>query len=111
MQGVQSTLESAKHLLAIISAQRERWDTNLSIIHSRIDSTPGHALLCSASVCYLSRIPSDKHQELLTNWLGYCSGAVTLGSLAVEHAYGGLQASPVCQCVCVSVWVSVGGCG
>lgn len=90
---MQSKLEDAKHLLTTISAQREKWDTNLKLIHSRIDSVPGHALLCSASVCYLARTPPNRHQELLTVWLGYCSGTVSLGSLTVER--GGLQASQV----------------
>ena len=92
-QSVQSKLENAKHLLSTMSSQRGRWDANLIAIYSRIDSVPGHALLCSASVCYLARIPPDKHQELLANWLGYCAGTISLGSLAAEQ--GGLQASPV----------------
>ena len=92
-QGVQSKLESARYLLSTISSERARWDAKLTTIHDRIDSVPGHALLCAASVCYLARTPPDTHGQLLTNWLGYCSGAVSLGSLALEH--GGLQAAQV----------------
>ena len=93
LQSVQSKLESARHLLLTISSQRARWDTKLDIIHDRIASLPGHALLCAASVCYLARTPPHTHRQLLSNWLGYCSGAVSLGSLAIEH--GGLQAAQV----------------
>ena len=93
-QNVQSKLDSARHLLSTISAERARWDAKLNVIHDRIDSVPGHALLCAASVCYLARTPPDMHKQLLTNWFGYCSGAVSLGSLAVEHG-GRLQAAQV----------------
>ena len=92
-QSVQSKLESARQLLSAISSQRARWDSNLKVIRDRIDSVPGHALLCSASMCYLARTPPDTHGSLLTNWLGYCSGEVGLGSLAAQHE--GVQAAQV----------------
>lgn len=87
-------MDSARHLLSTISSKRARWDAKLNVIHDQIDSVPGHALLCAASVCYLARTPPDTHRQLLTNWLGYCSGAVSLGSLAGGHG-GGLQAAQV----------------
>lgn len=84
-QEVQSQLSNANSLLEKLSSQRQRWNEQLKAIQSIIDSVPGHALLCAASVCYLSQIPPDKHRELAANWLGYCSGSVALGSLALPE--------------------------
>ena len=80
-QEVQSQLGNANSLLAIMSRQRQRWNEQLKAIWNTVDSVPGHALLCAASLHYLSRIPPDKHEELIANWVGYCSGVVSLGSL------------------------------
>lgn len=73
-------------------AQRQRWDEELKATWSRIDSVAGHAVLCAASTTYLAFIPADQHKKLMSNWLGYCSGAVDLGSLATQ-GHGGLQSS------------------
>lgn len=76
-----------------MALQRKKWTEKLSIVSSAIDSVPGHAMLCAAGVCYLARVPPDKHRDLLANWLSYCSGAVGLGSLALDH--GKIQSSQV----------------
>ena len=77
-----------------MSTQRRKWDAKLKETHSRIASVPGHALLCAASTCYLPRVPPDSHSELLNNWLGYCAGAVSLGSLTdYSSLQGGLKSA------------------
>ena len=89
---LQTNLDEANHLLSTMSQQRRNWDEQLKFTKSRIDSVPGHALFCAASISYLSRLPPDNHQELKNNWLAYCSGGVSLGSLAVG-GHQGLQSS------------------
>ncbi len=88
-----------------MSAQRLRWDKELTAGSGRMDSVPGHAMLCAASACYLARVPPDLHKNLQANWLKYCSGEVTMGNLTQDHSK--LQASQVsfllelswCHCV------------
>ena len=78
-------LSGAQNVVNALAIQRNKWKERLSDISSRIDSVPGHAMLCAAGVLYLSRSPPDRHKEMLNNWLGYCSGVVPLGSLKVEQ--------------------------
>ena len=86
IQDLNFKIKEAEVILHAMSTYKKQWDGELKAAYSRIDSVPGHAMLCAAGTCYLARTPPDKHKELLLNWLGYCSGTVTLGSLAVEHA-------------------------
>ena len=85
-------MDQANRLLYALSRQRLRWEEQLRSTRGRMDSVPGHALLCAASACYLTRVPPDRHQKLLSNWLSYCSGGVGLGSLATPRQKG-LQSS------------------
>lgn len=85
LQVLSSKLEDAQCILTAMASQRSKWEERLTEISSRIDSVPGHALLCAAGVCYLARSPPNKHGHMLSNWLGYCSGVVPLGSLEVEQ--------------------------
>lgn len=78
-------LKDAQTTANLMLSQRRKWEEQLQVISSRIDSVPGHAMLCAAGVCYLARAPPDQHRELLDNWLDYCSGAVPLGSLAAKQ--------------------------
>lgn len=78
-------LSDAQGVVNALAVQRNKWEERLGEISSRIASVPGHAMLCAAGVLYLSRSPPDRHKEMLDNWLGYCSGAVPLGSLKVEQ--------------------------
>lgn len=80
-----SKLEEAQQILDAMAAQRRKWEERLTEISSRIDSVPGHAMLCAAGVCYLARSPPDRHQDMVASWLGYCSGVVPLGSMATEQ--------------------------
>lgn len=77
-------LESAQEIVGALAVQRRKWMEKLQEIFSRINSIPGHAMLCAAGVCYLARSPPDKHKDLLDNWMGYCTGAVPLGSFSVD---------------------------
>ena len=101
LQGVCSKLDHARHLLATMAKQRHKWEEKVKLTRSRIDSLPGHALLCSAAVCYLTRVPPSKHKALLSAWLGYCEGTISLGNVIEER--GGLQAAQVCLLCCVTV--------
>lgn len=94
LQGVQAKLERATCLLSTMSAQRQKWDEKLKSIWSNLGSVPGHSVLSAASICYLPCIPPNRHNHLLSNWLAYCSGGVSLGSLSIPgHQGGGIQAS------------------
>ena len=91
---MQAKLERATYLLSTMSAQRQKWDEKLKSIWSSLSSVSGHSVLSAASICYLPCVPPDRHNDLLSNWLSYCSGGVSLGSLNVPgHQGGGLQAS------------------
>ena len=85
-------MDQANRLLYTLSRQRMRWEEQLRTARGRMDSVPGHALLCAANTCYLACVPPDRHQELLSNWLSYCSGGVGLGSLVLPGQKG-LQSS------------------
>ncbi len=74
-----------------MSKQRHKWEEKIKVIRGKINSLPGHAVLCSATVCYLTRVPSDKHNDLLSAWLGYCNGSVSLGHLSETR--GGVQST------------------
>ncbi len=76
-----------------MSKQRGKWEESIKITRRRIDSFPGHAVLCSAAVCYLTRVPPNKHNDLLSAWLGYCNGSISLGQLSEDR--GGLQSTQV----------------
>ena len=76
-----------------MAKQRHRWEDKLKDTKNKINSLPGHAVLCSAAVCYLTRVPPDRHNDLLSAWLGYCSGSVSLGNLVEDR--GGLQSAQV----------------
>ena len=77
-----------------MSAQRQQWDKKLKSIWNSLGSVPGHSVLSAACICYLPCVPPNRHNDLLSNWLAYCSGGVSLGSLSVPgHQGGGLQAS------------------
>lgn len=91
-QDVMFNLEDAQRVVQTMVGQRKYWEEQLSVISDRISCIPGHATLCAGSACYLARVPTDRHGELLANWLGYCSGTVPLGSLASDHK---LQAAQV----------------
>lgn len=84
-QKTNSKLEQVQKFLTTMSPQRKKWEAELKVVSSRLNCVPGHVVLCAAGVCYLSRVPPDMHKMLWTNWLGYCSGTVTLGSLKAEH--------------------------
>lgn len=85
-QVLSSKLGDAQHILDAMASQRSQWEERLTDISSRIDSVPGHAMMCAAGVCYLARSPPDKHRTILSNWLGYCSGVVPLGSATLEQS-------------------------
>ncbi len=87
IESLQEKLDRANNLLSAMTKQKQKWDEQLQTIWSRIDSVPGHALLCAASACYLARVPSSKHNILLENWLAYCFGGVSLGSLPSTTHY------------------------
>jgi len=80
-QAVKTKIEETNCILTTMSKQRKKWEERLEECQSRLDSIPGHAMLCAAGVHYLARVPTGLHKELLTNWLGYCSGSVSLGSI------------------------------
>ncbi len=88
-----------------MSKQRGKWEESIKITRRRIDSFPGHAVLCSAAVCYLTRVPPNKHNDLLSAWLGYCNGSISLGQLSEDR--GGLQSTQVkgmCEVSCHIRW-------
>ena len=97
MQIVVAKRSDAQSITNTMAGQRRMWEEQLSVISSRINSIPGHAMVSAASMYYLSRAPPDKHKELLSNWLGYCSGAVPLGSLELDK--NKLQSAQVCESV------------
>lgn len=103
-----SKLGDAQAVMDAMTVQRRKWEEQLTDISSRIDSVPGHAMLCAAGVCYLARAPPEKHRELLTNWLGYCSGVVPLGSYSLAAEQSKLQSTQVRQInirmVCVDIF-------
>ena len=70
---------------------RRRWHEEKKAIQERSESSPVHALLAAASVCYLGRISGNLHQDLQKNWIDYCSRLVELGSLntssSSSHGY------------------------
>ncbi len=87
IESLQRKLDNARKLLLATAKQKQKWDEQLQSTWSRIDSVPGHALLCAASACYLACVPSGQHSVLLENWLAYCCGGVSLGSLASSGLY------------------------
>ena len=95
-QVLSSKLGGAQHILDAMASQRSKWKERLTDISSRIDSVPGHAMLCAAGVCYLARSPPGKHRAILSNWLGFCSGVVPLGSATLEQSK--IQSTQVRTC-------------
>ena len=88
-----------------MAKQRHKWEEKLKDTKNKINSLPGHALLCSAAVCYLTRVPPDMHTDLMSAWLGYCNGSVSLGNLVEDR--GGLQSAQVMLQSLVHVQVSI----
>ena len=84
-QDLTTELEEAQCILNTMSPQRKNWEQKRSEMCSRVDSAPGHAMLCAAGVCYLARSSPEQHDNLLNNWLGYCSGGIPLGSFNTEQ--------------------------
>lgn len=93
VKDLKSKLEEAKCILTTTTGQRRKWEEKLQVSYNRLDSVPGHAMLCAAAAFYLSRSPPDLHKELIANWLGYCAGTVCLGSASQDG--GKLHAAPV----------------
>lgn len=93
VKALKKKLGEANHILTTMAEQRKRWKEKLQVSCSHLDSVPGHAMLCAAGACYLSRIPLYLHKELQANWLGYCSGTISLGSVSQDR--GKLQAAQV----------------
>lgn len=50
-----------------------------------------HALLTAAAATYLSPLPILTHHQLWKNWLDYCNGAVSVGSLIATHEHNQKQ--------------------
>ena len=93
LQALKNKIEKVNHILSTMSRQRKMWEERLGQCQSYLDSIPGHAMLCAAGVYYLARTPPALHKELLANWLGYCSGAVSLGCVTQDSSK--LQAAQV----------------
>ena len=88
-QDIQQRLDEANHLLSQMAPWRRRWQEERKTIQERSESSPVHALLSAASVCYLGRTPGHLHQYLQKNWVGYCSSLVELGNLKTSSSSHG----------------------
>ena len=87
---MEQRLSEASRLLSTLHPWKTRWEEERAAIHSLTLSIPGHAVLVAASVCYLCRVPADRHRLLWECWLGYNAGKVQLGCLVAEttqHTY------------------------
>ncbi len=92
-KGLKVKIEEANSILTTMSRQRKKWEERLEQCQSCIESIPGHAVLCAASVHYLARMPPALHKDVLSNWMEYCSGTISLGS--ISHDSNKLQAAQV----------------
>ena len=82
---VEEKIASTKELLGSLSNQRKKWENKLSVTQTQLDSLSSHSLLVSASCTYLGFLPPEEHKSLWENWISYCSGHVSIGSLVVEE--------------------------
>lgn len=82
---MEEKIASTKELLDSLSNQRKKWENKLSTAQSQLDSLSSHSLLVSASCSYLGFLPPEEHKSLWENWISYCSGNVSIGSLVVEE--------------------------
>ena len=78
-------MDSIYSLLNSLSNQKRTWEKQLSETQGHLDCLPSCSLLLAASCTYLGYLPPERHQELWQNWVGYCKGAVALGSLEMEE--------------------------
>lgn len=78
-------MDSIHSLLNSLSNQKRTWEKQLSETQGHLDCLPSCSLLLAASCTYLGYLPPERHQELWQNWVGYCKGAVALGSLEMEE--------------------------
>ena len=88
-QSVDQQLEEANRLLSRTASWQQSWREEREAIQARTESSPSHALLSAASVCYLGCVPPLRHKELQQNWISYCAGHVELGSLNVTSSHHG----------------------
>uniref|UniRef100_A0A1X7TIU7 AAA+ ATPase domain-containing protein n=2 Tax=Amphimedon queenslandica TaxID=400682 RepID=A0A1X7TIU7_AMPQE len=82
---VEEKIASTKELFGSLSNQRKKWENKLSVVQNQLDSLSSHSLLVSASCTYLGFLPPEEHKSLWENWISYCSGHVSIGSLVVEE--------------------------
>ena len=77
-------MDSIHSLLNSLSNQKRTWEKQLFETQGHLDCLPSCSLLLAASCAYLGYLPPERHQELWQSWVGYCKGAVALGSLEME---------------------------
>ena len=84
LQAMQSQIEQQKDLLIQLAPQKQKWEAKLKEVQHLIECIPGHALMTAAACSYLPPFPHHSHQQLWSNWLDYCRGSVSVGSLSVD---------------------------
>ena len=79
-------MDTTQKLLDCLSNQKRNWEDKLTNAQQHLDCLPAESLIVVAMATYCSVLCPELYQKLWKNWISYCFGMASMGSLSRDNS-------------------------